>query len=64
MQQGTKSIGWCTAFTFWVLGAFILLKISSSQKSMPDPLLVTFYILALFPIKYCIDRLLHRRRLK
>ncbi len=64
MQRVTKSIGWCVAFTLWLLGAFILLKISNYQKSMPDPLLVTFYILALFPIKYCLDLFLRRRGLE
>jgi len=64
MQQVTKSIGWGAALTLWALGAFLLLKTWNYQKSMPDPLLVTFYLLALFPIKYCVDWFLCRRWLK
>jgi len=59
-------VGGCTIFAFRGLGALLLLKIWIYQKSLPDPLgsciefavifLVTFYVLALFPIKHCVER--------
>jgi hypothetical protein len=65
MQRIQKPIGWCTVFVFWILGALLLLKIWNYQKSLPDPIgsyieftimfLVTFYVLALLPIKHCVD---------
>ncbi len=65
MKKMQKPLCWCSGFAFWILGAFLLLKIWNYQKSLPDPLgsyiefsimfLVTFYFLALFPIKHCVD---------
>jgi len=70
MEKISKLLGWCAVFAFWVLGALLLLKIWNYQKSLSDPLgsyieftikfLVTFYILALFPIKHCVDWFLYR----
>ena len=70
MKKMQKPIGWCAVFVFWVLGAFLLLKIWNYQKSLPDPLgsyiefsvmfVVTFYVLVLFPIKHCVDWFLCR----
>ncbi len=65
MQKIRKPLGWCAVFTFWVFGALLLRQIWNYQKSLPDPLgsyiefaimfFVTFYVLALFPIKSCVD---------
>jgi len=70
MKEITRTVGWCTVFVFWVMGAFLLLKIWNYQKSLPDPLasyiefsvmfVVTFYVLVLFPIKHCVDWFLCR----
>jgi hypothetical protein len=70
MQKIKKPVGWYAVFAFWVLGALLLRQISNYQKSLPDPFgsyiefaimfLVTFYVLALFPIKHCVDCLLRR----
>jgi hypothetical protein len=70
MKTMQRPVGWCAVFALWVLGAFLLLKIWNYQKSLPDPigsyteftvmLLVTFYVLALFPIKHCVDSFLCR----
>jgi hypothetical protein len=70
MQRIKKPFGWCTVFAFWVLGALLLRAVWIYQKSLPDPLgsyiefaimfLVTFYVLALFPIKRCVDWFLCR----
>ncbi len=66
MKKMRKPLGWCAVFIFWGLGALLLWRIWDYQKSLPDSLgsyieftvifLVTFYGLALFPIKYCVDR--------
>lgn len=57
----------CAALILWGLGAVILVEIWNYQKSLSDPLgayiqftvmfLATFYVLALFPIKHCLNRL-------
>jgi hypothetical protein len=70
MKKIYKPVGWCAVFAFWLLGALLLLKIWNYQKSLPDPLgsyiefavmfLVTFYVLALFLIKHCVDWFLCR----
>ena len=70
MKEITRTVGWCAVFGFWILGAFLLLKIWNYQKSLPDPLgsyiefsvmfVVTFYVLVLFPIKHCVDWFLCR----
>ena len=70
MKEITRTFGWCAVFVFWVLGAFLLLKIWNYQKSLPDPIgsyiefsvmfVVTFYVLVLFPIKHCVDWFLCR----
>ena len=70
MKRIKKPVGLCIVFTFRILGAFLLLKIWNYQKSLPDPFgayiefavmfLVTFYVLALFPIKHCVDWFLCR----
>jgi hypothetical protein len=70
MKRIKKPVGWFSVFVFWFLGALLLLKIWNYQKSLPDPLgsyvefsvmfLVTFYVLALSPIKYCVDCFLCR----
>jgi len=70
MKEITRTVGWCAVFAIWALGASLLLKIWNYQKSLPDPLgsyiefavmfVVTFYVLALFPIKHCVDWLLCR----
>ncbi len=70
MKKRRRPVGWCAVFVFWVLGAFLLLKIWNYQKSLLDPLgsyiefsvmfVVTFYVLVLFPIKHCVDRILCR----
>jgi hypothetical protein len=70
MKRIRKPVGWCTVFSFWLLGAVFLREIWNYQKSLPDPLgsyieftimfLVTFYVLALFPIKHCVDWFLCR----
>ncbi|MGO9311712.1 MAG: hypothetical protein ACLQDI_03135 [Syntrophobacteraceae bacterium] len=61
-----RFVGGCTIFALWGLGAFLLLKIWIYQESLPDPLgsciefavmfPVAFYVLALFPIKHCVER--------
>lgn len=73
MQRISKPLGWCTVFAFWVFGAFLLRALWNYQKTLPDPLgsyiefalmfLVTFYVLAIFPIKRCVDWFLCRCRL-
>jgi hypothetical protein len=70
MKKMRRPICWCVVFVFWVLGAFLLLKIWNYQKSLLDPLgsyiefsvmfAVTFYILVLFPIKHCVNWFLCR----
>ncbi len=65
MQKIVKSVDWCAVFAFWILGAFALLKMWKFATSLPDPLgsyievtvmfLSTLYVLALFPIKHCVD---------
>jgi len=70
MKKMQTVVGWCAGIVFWMLGAFLLQRIWSYQKSLPDPagsyieftvmFLVTFYIFALFPIKYCVDWFLRR----
>ena len=70
MKKMQKPICWGVVFVFWVLGAFLLLKIWNYQKSLLDPLgsyiefsvmfVVTFYILVLFPIKHCVNWFLCR----
>jgi hypothetical protein len=60
-----KPVCWFSVFAIWVLGAFVLQQIWNYQKSLPDPLgsyiefaimfFVTFYVLALLPIKACVD---------
>lgn len=60
----------CAALIFWGVGAILLRQIWNYQKSLPDPLgayiefiimfLATFYILALFPIKRCVNRFFDR----
>jgi len=70
MKEITRTVGWCAVFVFWILGAFLLLKIWDYQKALPDPLgsyiefsvmfVVTFYVLVLFPIKHCVDWFLSR----
>ena len=70
MQKTKKTMGWCAVIIFWVLGAVLLWRIWNYQKSLPDPIgsyiefavmfLVTFYVLALFPIKSFVDWLLNR----
>ncbi|MDR3554970.1 MAG: hypothetical protein P4L55_09470 [Syntrophobacteraceae bacterium] len=57
----------CAALVLWGLGAVLLLGLWNYQKSLSDPLgayiqfslmfLATFYVLAFFPIKECLDRL-------
>ena len=66
MEKLRKPLGWCVVFIFWGLGAVLLWRIWEYQKSLPDPLgsyieftvmfFVTFYVLALFPIKHWVDR--------
>ena len=66
MKKMRKPLGWCAVLIFWGFGALLLRQIWDYQKSLPDPLgsyieftlmfLVTFYVLALFPIKYWVDR--------
>jgi hypothetical protein len=66
MKKMRKPLSWCTVLVFWGLGALFLRRIWDYQQSLPDPLgssieftvifLVTFYVLALFPIKYWVDR--------
>ena len=70
MQKTRKTMGLCAVIVFWVSGALLLWRIWNYQKSLPDPIgsyieftvmfLVTFYVLALFPIKSCVDWLLNR----
>ena len=70
MQKTKKIMGWCAVIIFWVSGAVLLWRIWNYQKSLPDPIgsyiefsvmfLVTFYVLALFPIKSCVDWFLNR----
>lgn len=70
MKKITRTVGWCAVFAFWAFGALLFRQIWIYQKSLPDPLgsyiefaimfLVTFYVLALFPIKHCVDWLLYR----
>jgi hypothetical protein len=70
MQKRRRPLGWCAVFTLWVFGALLLRHIWNYQKSLPDPLgsyieftimfLVTFYVLALLPIKSCVDWFLRR----
>ncbi|MGO9373373.1 MAG: hypothetical protein ACLQBD_14865 [Syntrophobacteraceae bacterium] len=70
MQKTKKTMGWCAVIVFWVSGAVLLWRIWNYQKSLPDPIgsyiefsvmfLVTFYVLALFPIKSCVDWFLNR----
>jgi hypothetical protein len=65
MKKMQRPICWCAIFALWGLGALLLLEIWNYQKSLSDPLgsyieftimfLVTFYFLALFPIKRCVD---------
>lgn len=60
----------CTALLLWSLGAVLLWEMWRYQESLSDPLgayiqftvmfLATFYVLALFPIKHCLDRFLFR----
>ncbi len=73
MPKIKRSFGWCAVLAFWGLGALFLQVLWNYQKSLPDPLgsyvefaimfLVTFYVLALFPIKHCVDRFFGRRGL-
>ena len=66
MKRMRKPLSWCAVFIFWGLGALLLRQIWDYQKSLPDPLgsyieftvmfFVTFYVLALFPIKHWVDR--------
>ena len=61
-----RLVCWCAVFAFWGSGGLILWRIWNFQKSLPDPLgsyieftimfLATFYVLALFPVKRCVDR--------
>ncbi len=70
MQKTRKALGWFAVFVFWVSGAVLLWRIWNYQKSLPDPIgsyieftvmfLVTFYVLALVPIKNCVDWFLNR----
>ncbi|MGO9019989.1 MAG: hypothetical protein ACLQVJ_16760 [Syntrophobacteraceae bacterium] len=70
MKKITRTVGWCAVFAFWAFGALFLRQIWIYLKSLPDPLgsyiefsimfLVTFYVLALLPIKHCVDRFLCR----
>ncbi len=65
MEKMIRFSGWCVVFIFWGWGALLLWRIWDYQKSLPDPLgsyieftvmfLVTFYVLALFPIKYLVE---------
>ncbi len=59
---------WLIAFTLWLCGAGCLWKLWQFQKILPDPaasyiefsvmFIATFYILALFPIKDFVHRVL------
>ncbi|SPF43788.1 exported hypothetical protein [Syntrophobacter sp. SbD1] len=70
MKTMRKPISWCAVFVCWALGGLLLLKIWTYQKSLPDPLgsyiefsimfLITFYVLALLPIKHSVDWFLFR----
>jgi hypothetical protein len=70
MQKIRRTLGWCSVFIFWAWGAVLLWQIWNYQKSLSDPIgsyiefaimfLVTFYVLALFPIKSCVDWFLCR----
>ncbi len=70
MKKMSRPVSWCAVFAVWVLGALFLRQIWIYQKSLPDPLgsyiefsiifLVTFYVLALLPIKHCVDWFLYR----
>lgn len=73
MRKIKRPVCWCAVFAFWVTGALVLLKIWNYQKSLPDPIgsyvefllmfLVTFYVLALLPIKHCVDWIMGRLEL-
>ena len=65
-----RPLYWCAAFGLWVSGAFVLTKMWSYQKLLPDPLgsyieftlmfVITFYVLAIFLIRHCLDYFIRR----
>lgn len=70
MLRMRNTCSWCLTLFFWVSGALLLQQIWNYQKTLSDPLgsyiefatmfFVTFYVLALFPIKHYVDWLLRR----
>ncbi len=70
MQSTRNLLGWCIALAIWISGAVGLWKIWQFQKSLQDPLgsylecalmlASTFYVLLMFPIRFCVNRLLCR----
>lgn len=67
-MKNAKELFCCfSAVILWGLGAGLLLVIWRYQQALPDPLgayikftlmfVATFYVLALFPIKHCLDRI-------
>ncbi len=70
MKRIKNPVCWLAVFALWALGAVFLLEVWNYQKALTDPLgsyvefsvkfFVTFYLLALLPIKRCVNWIVSR----